>query len=250
MSCLSQHILGTLPRRSLVDPLASDDMSDDFDDDYFLVDDSFLREVDSIESKATTQPSFPSSRIQNGFTRANSLHTAGDMRGWTGPWQNKSSGSTLTSRTGAGPSRQPPVIGFIALPPLSDDYDDLPLPAASLAAFDSISSRPQLSKSIPSSRVGRTTSGNEGFLQTHLNFQRNKQSTKGKRWDRTAFAESGRRIKAEKAKGKGKGQAKPRRRGIEDDDEEDWAEEEEDWGEPLAPYPKRLVDPSESIPFP
>jgi ATP-dependent DNA helicase MPH1 len=66
-----------------------------------------------------------------------------------------------------------------------------------------------------------------------LNFRRDKQSTKGKRWDRTAFAESGRRVDAAKIK------ANKGRRYDGDDDE---VMTEEDDLEPLAPLPKPLVD--------
>lgn len=86
--------------------------------------------------------------------------------------------------------------------------------------------------------LGKSSSGSEGF-QTHLNFRRENQSTKGKRWDRTIFAESGRRVDAAKMKAKGKGN-----RYGNDDDDEAMSEEEEDWGEPLAPAPKLRVDPS------
>ncbi|TXT12930.1 hypothetical protein VHUM_01331 [Vanrija humicola] len=89
-------------------------------------------------------------------------------------------------------------------------------------------------------KLSRTTSGST-MLQTHLGFRREQQYTKGKRWDRTAFAASGRRVAAEKEKQRGKKKGK-RKRGDEDEDEDD--DEEEDWGEPLAPPPKPLVDVS------
>lgn len=92
---------------------------------------------------------------------------------------------------------------------------------------------------MPSSRSGlgrslaRHSSGSDGF-QTHLNFRRDKQSTKGKRWDRTAFAESGRRVDAAKIKAN-----KGRRFDLDDDEV---MSEDEDMGEPLVPGPKPLVD--------
>lgn len=77
------------------------------------------------------------------------------------------------------------------------------------------------------------------MLQTHLNFRRENPYTPGKRWDRTAFAATGRRIVANKNNGKGKGRARDQ---YDDDDEE---EEEDDWGDPLAPDPAPLVDTCE-----
>jgi ATP-dependent DNA helicase MPH1 len=64
--------------------------------------------------------------------------------------------------------------------------------------------------------------------------------TKGKRWDRTEFAASGRRIGAEKAKKKG-GAGKGRRRDDDDDSEED----EDDDEDPFGLEPRPLVDMSE-----
>ena len=80
-------------------------------------------------------------------------------------------------------------------------------------------------------------------MQTHLNFRRDNQGTKGKRWDRTAFAETGRRIDAKKAKAKSKAGPKGKGRSSWDDEAGDELdEEEEDWDEPLAPNPKPLID--------
>ncbi len=219
-------------------------MSDDFDDS-FIVDDSFLREVDNIAAKASSRCADPSRPAHSAITHTLSLQTAGNSNVSTGPQRSSSTGQNFRANPTAGPSRPPIAKSRIHPPPSSDDYDDLPIPAESFAALDSLASRPP-SKTIPSSNLGRTSSGNESFLQTHLDFRREKQSTKGKRWDRTAFAESGRRIGAEKAIAKDKGRPKAKGRGFDGDDDEENIEEEEDWGEALAPYPKPFVDPSKS----
>ena len=99
-------------------------------------------------------------------------------------------------------------------------------------AIDSFSRQPKQT-TIPSSRLNRT---NSGELQTHLNFRRENQATKGKRWDRTAYAETGRRVSAGKGKAKGKVV-----RGWDDDEELEL--EEDDLDEPLAPNLKPFVDP-------
>jgi ATP-dependent DNA helicase MPH1 len=89
--------------------------------------------------------------------------------------------------------------------------------------------------------MGAAPRSSAGF-QTHLNFRRENQSTKGKTWDRTAFAESGRRLVV-KAKDKAKGYVPRDWVGEDEDDEEE--EEEEDF-EPLVPGPKPFVDPRKS----
>ena len=102
---------------------------------------------------------------------------------------------------------------------------------------------------VPSSRLSRTSSGGHGGVsgvQIHLNFRREDQTTKGKRWDRTEYAQSGRRIRA---KGKVvKGKAKGKRADMGDGSDVDMDEEDEEggWDERLAPDPKPLVDISES----
>lgn len=217
-------------------------MSDDFDNDSFLVDDSFLREVDNLTAKAAIQPRHPVKTAQSGSTRAAALHVSASSRGWTGPQRNNSSGPSSHSFLKTAPSRSQCTVR----PSSSDDYDELSFPAESFAAFDSLQSRPQVVKPIASSRFARTSSGHDVFLQTHLNFRREKQSTKGKRWDRTAFAESGRRIGTDKKQGKSKGKGKRGTGGSDDDDDQDEEEEEEDnCGDALAPYPKPSIDPSE-----
>lgn len=244
-------------------------MSDDFDfdDDSFLVDDSFLKEVDNIAAQATSRSAASVTDKSAGYARTTSLPATNPSRGWTGS-RTISAGPSLPSfaRPAANGSRPfasarsyKPSAGHTGLQHASsstDEFDDLTLPLDSFDHLDALSARPQsrqlntstpaLPTVIPSSRLGRTSSGGEGSFQTHLNFRREKQATKGKRWDRTAFAESGRRVTAEKAKARGKGKTK--RFFARDDDEEDIEEEEEedDWGEPLAPYPKPLVDTGES----
>ena len=216
-------------------------MSDDFGDDDFLVDDSFLREVDHIEATAV------SSKPGHG---ANGFFKAASGKGWTGPQINPASSSGPVAR-----QRPSTSIRARTLAPPSDDYDDIPFPDEDLMSFDDRSagnrshamhsaSRPAGSGNvIPSSRLGmkRTTSSsaNNPLFQGHLNFRKLDQTTKGKTWDRTRFAESGRRIDLEKAKKKGKYQARTWAR--EDDDEEIDDLENEDDDEPLVPGPVPLV---------
>jgi len=243
-------------------------MSDDFDDDSFFVDDSFLAEVDNITASAasTLNPI-----QQTTFSRTTSLPahkptppTATTSRSYStdfstarnalaGP--SKTTASAAANRRAAiaqqvfptaGPSRfsRPPSRPLFN--PSSDDFDEIDLPTGSLDFLDTIAttSRPPANSSgrvqpIPSSRLGlgrslaRHSSGSDGF-QTHLNFRRDKQSTKGKRWDRTAFAESGRRVDAAKIKAN-----KGRRFDMDDDEVMSY---EEDLGDPLVPGPKPLVD--------
>lgn len=255
-------------------------MSDDFDDDSFMVDDSFLAEIDNITATASTSAapgaqrtvSVPASNNvkaatsgsgrnqsagppNNGFVNVRKTFGKSDLFGQAG---RKPSTTTLSSNAVAGPSRPPRPP---AAHPPSDDFGEFDLPDEDLAMLDKISAptrssgqtQPSSSSSarvvpIPSSRLGMgrslgkssSASGSDGF-QTHLNFRREDQSTKGKRWDRTIFAESGRRVDAAKIKAKGKA------RGFgNDDDDDEVMSEEEDWGDSLAPAPKPRVDPSKS----
>ncbi|WVF67834.1 hypothetical protein IAT40_002595 [Kwoniella sp. CBS 6097] len=242
---------------------------DDFDDDSFFVDDSFLQEVDNIAASAQNFPQ------NNGFARSVSLGDPSRQavsaqpasRGWTGVQRSFSGPSTrpLTKTISAPKSSISNVTShrtslFAKKPapppthPSSDDFDTLPLPDETIAAPDSLtnlrppqpasssSSRPSSGQVIPASRlgIGRAANGSSGFLQTHLNFRREKQSTKGKRWDRTQFAETGRRVDAGKGKGKVKGKRKSR--DWEDEDEEDLEDEDDEWTGALAPAPRPLVD--------
>lgn len=238
-------------------------MSDDFDfdDDPLLADSTFLREVDNIAALAVSQP--PVQRAAPGRSTSLLNTNSSASKGWTGPQRSVSSSSTFapfSRNVPPGPHRPTALSSsrsistsrpaLARVPPVSahapsDEFDDLPLPlpADQLSAIDSIPSRPVARPpSIPSSRLGRTSSGSNSIgFQTHLNFRKENQTTKGKRWDRTAFAESGRRIGAVKGKKQAKGENK---RGFDDEDEED-TEDEGDAGAPLVPYPKPLVDPSE-----
>jgi ATP-dependent DNA helicase MPH1 len=245
-------------------------MSDDFDDDSFLIDDSFLREVDTITAKATsaTAPSRPIAPV-SGFATASSFHSVGSKpanKGWTGPQLpihagpsfrpvqiNKFQQQRSFPLQQAGPSKRnisAPTLPFRpAAPPSSDDFDDFPLPL-DFDAASKLPVKPPNPTILPSSRktaFQRTSSG--PTFQTHLNFRKDNQSTKGKRWDRTQFAETGRRIAPkglDKGKGKGKGKAKMLDGEDEDeeDEEENFDEEAEDWSR-IIPGPKPLVDPSE-----
>lgn len=238
-------------------------MSDDFDDDSFMVDDSFLAEVDSIAASASTGTAAAASH--SAYNRTTSLPVIGHgvkAAVTTDYARPKSANSTSVAKSPllpslnavAGPSRPP----RLAPQPPSDDFDDdFDIPTESLALIDDISAgrplQPTHSSSsgssrpapIPSSRLGmgrtlgRTSSGSGGF-QTHLNFRRENQATAGKRWDRTAFAESGRRVDAARSKGQGKD------RRFENDDDEVFSEED-DGEDALAPAPKPLVDISEFL---
>ena len=202
-------------------------MSDDFGDDEFLMDDLFLREVDNITARASTT-------------------TASGTKEWTGALQNAASSSRPgPARLSAGPESK--SMPRAPIPRSPDDFDDVPLPPESLLAFHTPSTARPASKPtpnlIPSSRLGlglgRSSSSSDTFMQTHLNFRRENQSTKGKRWDRTIFAETGRRIGAVTGKGGYRARAWVR----EDDDDDDLDEEEDDL-EPLVPGPKPLIDTS------
>ncbi|WVW80652.1 hypothetical protein I302_102638 [Kwoniella bestiolae CBS 10118] len=283
---------------------------DDFGDDSFLVDDSFLREVDHITASASVPPQ--PKTLNNGFTRSVSLsnprQAPAPAKGWTGvqrsasgpsskPLQKINSTPLIPSSFTHNQNKAPTLNRKLPTQPSSDDYDIIPLEPESLAALDSLTSRqnqPHSSASTSTSRVstnsapvipfsrtglgrvngtttttnvnngtfGRTNSNNSssnrpnnnstsfgrtnsnGFLQTHLNFRKEKQTTKGKIWDRTEFAQTGRRIGTEKGKGKNKkAQGKRKSRDWEEDEDgEDEDLEEDDWGDALAPPPKPLVD--------
>ena len=212
-----------------------------FDDADFDFDDSFLREVDDIEAHATT-----SKKASNGPV----LGTKSIQRPLSVPKTIAPQYSGFSRPTIAGPSRLPKPP---PQPSSDDQYDDFSLGPESFADIDHATSRtgsafartPSAPTSssharpmpkqtvIPSARLGmaRSSSGSMNGFQTHLNFRKDNQSTKGKRWDRTEFAESGRRIVI-----KGK-----ERQWGRDDDEED-EDMEEDSFEPLVPGPKPLVD--------
>ena len=252
-------------------------MSDDFDDDSFFVDDSFLAEVDNITASATSTRnpihqttfnrtvSLPSHRSEPPRVDSSRSHSTGfstSRNALAGP--SKTTASAAANRRAAiaqqvfpvaGPSRVSRPASIPLVNPSSDDFDEIDLPTGSLDFLDTIatttrgqstSSVPGRVQAVPSSRLGlgrslaRHSSGSDGF-QTHLNFRRDKQSTKGKRWDRTAFAESGRRVDAAKIK------ANKGRRFDMDDDEVLSEEEDEEPGEPLVPGPRPLVDISELL---
>lgn len=207
-------------------------MSDYDEFDAFDVDESFLREVEEVEKRAAAPPPPPRRPNAGAAARAAALIAFADPD--------------------AGPSRRAAVLGVRPPAPPSDDYDmSFDLDPAALAQIDSVASaaraRPRLANGttlLPTTnrdKFARTTSGSAMF-QTHLGFRRQQQHTKGKRWDRTAFAASGRRVAAEKEKKEGRKKKGKRKRGEEDDEDEDEDEDEEDWGEPLAPPPKPLVD--------
>ena len=136
---------------------------------------------------------------------------------------------SIESSAVAGPSRPPPkpVQSDAIVIPSSDDFFDA-LPSDQLAVLDAVTlprkAAPPRAHLQPRNSA---SSSSQSMYQTHLTFRKENQSTKGKRWDRTAFSATGRR-KVQTSKGKGKG------RWNEDEEEE---EEEEDQGEPLLPDP-------------
>ncbi|WOO82285.1 Fanconi anemia group M protein [Vanrija pseudolonga] len=207
-------------------------MSDYDEFDAFDVDESFLREVEEVEKRAVAPR--PPARPPN----AGAAARAAALISYADPH--------------AGPSSRAAALGVRPAAPPSDDYDmTFELDPAALAQIDSVASAVRapanrrlangttLLPTTSRDKFARTTSGSAMF-QTHLGFRRQQQYTKGKRWDRTAFAASGRRVAAEKEKEGRKKKGKRKRGEEEDEDDED--EEEEDWGEPLVPPPKPLVD--------
>ncbi|KAL1412451.1 3'-5' DNA helicase [Vanrija albida] len=201
-------------------------MSDD-EFDAFELDESFLREVEEVEKRAAVAPT-----RQAAPTRQPNAGAAARAA------------AIAYADPDAGPSRRAAALGVRpSAQPSDDEYDTtFDIDPAELVQLDSVAARaPQRQSLIANgtanrNKFARTASGTAMF-QTHLGFRREQQYTKGKRWDRTAFAASGRRVGAEKGKKKGK-----RKRDEEEDDEDE--EEEEDYGEPLAPPPKPLVDVS------
>ncbi|ODN92051.1 hypothetical protein L198_05723 [Cryptococcus wingfieldii CBS 7118] len=272
-------------------------MSDDdyFGDDDLFLDDSFLRQVDTIAAKSIQAPHPPtpmpvprpgSSRQSNGIARAASLNEATA----SGKGTNANGVQRTYSAPGlkTGPASKAAVGGQSRLQttraaddPSSDDYGAWAIPEDALAAVvdeassnltnaglsyvsansaNSASKRNTSGASRPSTSNNRTTSGpsqanrQDGMFQTHLNWRPSPKYTEGKRWDRTAFAKTGRRLIAlpggndmrKKAKGKGKAKARDSENvmGWDEDEEDAYAneEDEEDMGGMLAPPPKSNFD--------
>lgn len=198
----------------------SDD-DDEYDDEYgsLTVDESFLNAVDDIEARAAQRPQPSPGRSRS--TNPPAPHVNAD----------------------AGPSR--PAASRPV--PSSDDYGDFSFTAEALAQIDSVATAPRerlppvqgVRAAAPSTGGARPlgyTGSSSGrlSLQTHLPFRNEAPTyTKGKRWDRTAFAASGRRIGAAKTKDKGKEQSD-----IDEDDEEEAYDL-------LAPPPKDSTNSSE-----
>lgn len=234
-------------------------MSDDYGfDDAF--DDSFLREVDNITAVASTSAAAAAGQTKN-IARTTSHPVTSFNKGWTAAQRSVSAASGSSSR----PPQRPPQLAFQKQP--VPPKGDAPLSPRSKGAearrlaLLGLSSKPPSQglgfKPIPKnavassyralhppaasgSRLGRTSSGPTG-VQTHLNFRRENQTTKGKIWDRTAFAATGRK-KVIKNKDALEAQKKRKRGEAFDDEEDEMDEEEDDWGEPLAPDPKSKVD--------
>jgi ATP-dependent DNA helicase MPH1 len=240
---------------------------DDFDD--FVVDDSFLQAVDNIAANANTgganvHAAGPSRNTLKPSSASTLVNAPG--RGGNGGTSASTSSSKHNGSVGrlnfASTSNSKRLVQQKSAPelklsqrpiaPSSDDFDDFSIAPEDLLALDANPRQPLRTQSLlpwskgplPSSGsrappgkagLGRTSSSGDGF-QLHLNFRKESQVTKGKRWDRTKFAESGRRIV------KGKGKFQPRSWGQEGDDQKE--DEDEDF-EPLVPGPKPLVDMSE-----
>ncbi|WVQ86187.1 hypothetical protein IAT38_008355 [Cryptococcus sp. DSM 104549] len=259
-------------------------MSDDeFGDDSFLLDDSFLRQVDDIEAQARAKAAAPTARSVslNSAWAPTSAATRPAVIGG-GSLKRSSTAPTAPARPAparavqassvAGPSRPRPAPEPA---PSSDDYGAFDIPEEDLAALDAVASAPPAphrqqhttngnpnppyrlnsSTSHPSSSSGRSlpqpqTSGpsrgaGDGHVQTHLQWQEHR-PTVGKRWDRTQFAATGRRIAPpgegdKKGRGQGKGKGK-QKAGPGWEDGSDLGEDEDDWGDIMAPPPKAKVD--------
>ena len=216
-------------------------MSDDFEfDDSFAVDDSFLQEVDTLTARAIARTSDGSAPGLTAKVSAPNGHRgAGSSSGggWSGP-QRSGSGTS-----GPGPSHPSVPLGPSApsswWPKIRLDKPQPlnPRSSGSLVSLSDDEGASSSSKPRTAVLAGTSTSRN-GSFQTSIRFKRSNQ-TKGKRWDRTQFAETGRRIAA---KGAAKGRKRVRR-GSSDEEEEGEGEE----GEDLVPRPKALVDMSESL---
>ncbi|KAI9633416.1 uncharacterized protein MKK02DRAFT_18316 [Dioszegia hungarica] len=205
-------------------------MSDDYGfDDAF--DDSFLREVDNITAVASTSAAAAAGQTKN-IARTTSHPVTSFNKGWTAAQRSVSAASGSSSRAEA---RRLALLGLSSKPP-SQGLGFKPIPKNAVAS----SSRALHPPAASGSRLGRTSSGPTG-VQTHLNFRRENQTTKGKIWDRTAFAATGRK-KVIKNKDALEAQKKRKRGEAFDDEEDEMDEEEDDWGEPLAPDPKSKVD--------
>lgn len=257
-------------------------MSDDeFGDDSIFLDDSFLRQVDNISAQATaclsssrneglrpassiarnsrlaTTVSRTASHNEVSPNRSQNAHGVGRTFSAPGPMS-----EPLPLQRPAAISRQQ-TMSKIPLQPSSDDYDMIDIPTESLAAFDAVianplkkPSRPALSGFPPkpshSTSSSRNTSApsrhpsssnkQDNFHQTHLNWRSEPRYTKGKRWDRTQFAKTGRRIislagrdKVFGGKGKEREILAP---GWEDDAIDEEQLMDDDMGDVLAPAPR------------
>ncbi|OWT36037.1 ATP-dependent DNA helicase MPH1 [Cryptococcus neoformans Bt1] len=262
-------------------------MSDDeFGDDSIFLDDSFLRQVDNISAQATaclsssrneglrpassiarnsrlaTTVSRTASHNEVSPNRSQNAHGVGRTFSAPGPMS-----EPLPLQRPAAISRQQ-TMSKIPLQPSSDDYDMIDIPTESLAAFDAVianplkkPSRPALSGFPPkpshSTSSSRNTSApsrhpsssnkQDNFHQTHLNWRSEPRYTKGKRWDRTQFAKTGRRIislagrdKVFGGKGKEREILAP---GWEDDAIDEEQLMDDDMGDVLAPAPRDFNAP-------
>lgn len=270
---------------------------DEFGDDSIFLDDSFLRQVDTISAQMTaastsskndglrpvssiarnswlaTAVSRTASHNEVSPKRSQTMHGVGRTFSAPGPIS-----KALPQQRPAAISRQQAVS---KVPPQrsSDEYDTIDIPTESLDVFDAIianppkkpshpafsgfppkpstsalSSRNTSAPSRPSSSFARHPSSSnkqDSLHQTHLNWRSESRYTKGKRWDRTQFAKTGRRIislagrdKVSGGKGKERESIAPR---WEDDaiDEDEFMDD--DMGDVLAPAPRDFSKRSRSF---
>lgn len=204
---------------------------DDFDDG-FDADESFFAAIDSIEATATASSTVSAPTAARAAPAVKQSITS--ILGTNSPFRPPSAanGGQASARrvndtnAESGPSRRAAALGVRPrLPPApqpapsSDDFDDFSFSAEALAQIDAVGAGGGQRTTIPSSnlnRGGRPLKRNDSYHQTHLNFYRENPYTKGKRWDRTAYAASGRRLDAERAKKKGK-----RKRNADDESDDD-----------------------------
>lgn len=251
---------------------------DEFGDDSIFLDDSFLRQVDTISAQVTAgssssrndglRPATAVSRTasHNEVSPRRSQNVHGVGRTFSAPG---TISKPLSHHRPAAISRQQGV-SKVPLQPSSDDYDLIDIPTESLAAFDAIIANPPKKPSHPSfsgfppkpstsALSSRNTSGpsrpssssarhpvssnrQDNFHQTHLNWRSESRYTKGKRWDRTQFAKTGRRIISLAGRDRVSGGKGKEREGIAPGWGNDAIDEDEfmddDMGDLLAPAPR------------
>ncbi|WVO18165.1 hypothetical protein L204_105868 [Cryptococcus depauperatus] len=260
-------------------------MSDDeFGDDSIFLDDSFLRKVDEVAAQVVpskTTSFQPVTRFLVGASRSASSNAVDSEtsnnarkipRTFSAPGPSKAP-QNLTRNSPLSLSRS--IVACSKQAPSSDNYDEIEFPIKNFEELDAAMLKPSnppklltqqllqtqltpqpnpnyVSKS-PSQRVSsasrpsvmsrssKISAGN----QTHLNFRKESRYTPGKRWDRTAFAKSGRRLIPLTKQDKGKGKLGEVLWGDDDCDDD-----QEDLGDLLAPQPLNSFDPTKPYGLP